>query len=91
MNDTVRVYINAKPVDAPAGASALDAVAIWDAAVADEIRSGTRGLTDSRGLPIDAGIALVQGAIFRVIRRRDRHAAGETPAPGSPDTSPDAG
>jgi hypothetical protein len=84
MSDTVRVYINAKPVDAPAGASALDAVKIWDAAVADEITSGTRALTDSRGLPIDASVPLVQGAIFRVVRRRDRDAAGDTPAQASP-------
>jgi len=81
MSDTVRVYINAKPVDAPSGCSALDAVALLDSSAADEIRSGARGLTDSRGLPVEADVPVERGAIFRVVRRRG----------AAPDATPDAG
>lgn len=77
MSDTIRVYINSKPVDAPAGASALEAVTVWDPAVAAEIRAGARALTDSRGLPVAADVPLFHGAIFRVVRGRERDSSSE--------------
>lgn len=71
-NVDVRVYVNERGVSVPAGSSALDAVrALFpdDAAGIDE---GRLRLTDSRGLPIDAGEALVNGAIYRVVAVRER-------------------
>jgi hypothetical protein len=72
---TVRVYVNGRGVDAPATGSALDAIRLVDAAMADDLASGTRALTDSRGLPVPNESPVHGGAIFRVVRARDR--AGE--------------
>lgn len=73
--DSLRVFIDAKAVDVPAGSSALDAVTAFDAAAAAALRSGEKILTDSRGLPFDVATEVQAGAIFRLIPRRDRSAA----------------
>ncbi|HJQ09737.1 MAG TPA: hypothetical protein VJ840_01780 [Gemmatimonadaceae bacterium] len=70
MSDTVRVYINAKPVDVVSTSTALEAVAQWDASQADAIRSGERVITDSRGIPTTADAPVHNGAIFRIVRAR---------------------
>jgi hypothetical protein len=73
---TVRVYVNGRGVDAPAGGSALDAVRVADPELADRVAAGTRALTDSRGLPVPAQATLYEGAIFRVVSAR----GGEGPS-----------
>lgn len=73
--ETLRVFIDAKGVDVPPTATAIDAVAALDPATADAVRAGEKILTDSRGLPIDSASTLQSGAIFRIIPRRDRSAA----------------
>lgn len=70
MNDTVRVYINAKPVDVAPTATALEAVDRWDSIQAAAIRSGERSITDSRGIHINADASVYDGAIFRIVRAR---------------------
>jgi hypothetical protein len=70
MTDTVRIYINAKPVDVDSTATALEAVALWDSALAAAIRSGERMITDSRGIPTTADALVHNGAIFRIVRAR---------------------
>ena len=70
MTETVRVYVNARPVNAPGGGSALDAVRAHDAALADQVAQGSRTITDSRGIPIDSSTALTTGSIFRVVHAR---------------------
>lgn len=72
--EALRVFIDARGVDVPPGATAIDAVEAFDPAVASAVRAGEKILTDSRGLPIDAATALESGAIFRLIPRRDRTA-----------------
>jgi hypothetical protein len=72
----VRVYINGHGVDAPGTGSAVDAVRIWDAAVAEEITDGRRALTDSRGLPLPPTTPVFHGLIMRVVSNRaGRHEA----------------
>lgn len=73
--EMLRVFIDGRGVDVAPGATALDAVEVFDPAQAGEVRAGTRVITDSRGLPIDSGTSLESGAIFRLIPRRDRSAA----------------
>ena len=75
MTDTVRVFVNGKGLDAPAGGTALDAVAVHSAADAESVRAGRLLVTDSRGLPVDADTALFNGALFRLIPNRSRDAA----------------
>lgn len=70
MNDTVRVYINGKPVDVEAAATALQAIEAWDATQAASIRSGERMITDSRGIPARNDAQVQNGAIFRIVRAR---------------------
>jgi hypothetical protein len=76
---TVRVYINAKAVDVPSAATALDAVKAWDATAGDAIASGERMITDSRGLPADPKAPVHNGAIFRIVRARQPE--DDTPEP----------
>ena len=78
MSGTLRVYVNSKPVEAPAGGTALDAVRALDPSLAEGVAAGARIVTDSRGLPIDASVSLTQGAIFRVIHARPASEAQES-------------
>ncbi|MDB4870042.1 MAG: hypothetical protein JWL97_1046 [Gemmatimonadales bacterium] len=70
MSETVRIYINAKPVEVAATATALDAVAAWDETQAAAIRRGDRLITDSRGIVTANDTPLHNGAIFRIVRAR---------------------
>jgi len=68
----IRVFVNATSVDVPAGSTALDAVRAWNPDAALEVGAGTRLITDSRGLPIDAASPMSAGSILRLIGKRDR-------------------
>jgi hypothetical protein len=70
MSETVRIYINARPIDIAASATALEAVEAWDATQAAAIRSGERLITDSRGIVAANNSHVHNGAIFRVVRAR---------------------
>ena len=70
MSETVRIYINAKPVDVDAAATALEAVEAWNPTQAAAIRSGERMITDSRGIPARNDAPVHNGAIFRIVRAR---------------------
>lgn len=74
---TVRVYVNGRGVDTPATGNALDAVRLFDDALAAEVASGARALTDSRGLPVPNETPVHGGAIFRVVSGRVRDKAAE--------------
>ena len=69
---SVRVFINARGYDVPAGATALDAVRVADAAEADAVAAGTRQVTDSRGLPVPPETPVYGGVIYRVVTNRTR-------------------
>jgi hypothetical protein len=75
MTQTVRVFVNGKGLDAPAGGTALDAVAVQSPSEAEMVRAGTLIITDSRGLPVPADSPLFNGALFRLIPNRSRDAA----------------
>ena len=70
MSETVRVYINARPVDVDAGATALQAVEAWDETQASAVRNGERMITDSRGIVTANDTPVHNGAIFRIVRAR---------------------
>jgi hypothetical protein len=72
MSDTVRVFVDGRGLDAPAGATALDAVAARSPADADAVRAGRVLITDSRGLAISPDTALFNGAVLRLIPNRER-------------------
>lgn len=81
MSETVRVYVNAVPVDAPTGGQPIDAVRVWDSAMAERVAAGERAITDSRGLPIEEGAIVYHGAIFRVVAVRSRTNAADVQEP----------
>ena len=76
MTESIRVYVNGRGVDVPAGSMAIDAVRAADANVADQVTAGDRALVDSRGLPLDPSDVLVAGSIVRIVSGR-RRGAGE--------------
>jgi hypothetical protein len=73
--ELLRVFIDARGVDVAPGATAIDAVEAYDKSLALAVRQGERILTDSRGLPVDHGIAGESGAIIRRNPPRGRSAA----------------
>ena len=70
MSETVRVYINARPVDVDASVTALQAVEVWDETQAAAVRNGERMITDSRGIVTANDTPVHNGAIFRIVRAR---------------------
>lgn len=70
MSDSVRIYINGKPVAVDGGATALQAIESWDPTQAAAIRNGERMITDSRGIPARNDGPVHNGAIFRIVRAR---------------------
>ena len=75
MTSTVRVFVNGRGLDAPAGGTALDAVSLHSASDAAAVTSGAMLVTDSRGLPVPADSPLYNGALFRLIPNRERDVA----------------
>ena len=75
MSEVVRVYINARPIDVGAAATAIEAVEAWDETQAVSVRSGERLITDSRGIVTANDTPVHNGAIFRIVRARP--AAGD--------------
>ena len=70
----VRVFVNARGYDVAADATALDAVRAADGSEADAVVAGTRGITDSRGLPVTADTPVYAGVIYRTVSNRSRDA-----------------
>ena len=75
MNAAVRVFVNGIGYDAPAGGTALDAVALHAAGDAEAVRAGALLVTDSRGLPVAADSLLFAGAVLRLVPNRERDQA----------------
>lgn len=69
-SDTVRIYIDARPVDAERGATPLAALERHDAAAAALVRQGARVIVDHRGLPAPLDESVHNGSIFRVVSSR---------------------
>jgi len=67
MTEPVRVFIDDHAVSVPPGATALAAVASLDPSLAERIQGGSAYLTDGRGIRLEAGTGVYQGAIIRVV------------------------
>jgi hypothetical protein len=81
MSETIRVYINARPVDVDASVTALQAVEVWDETQAAAVRNGERMITDSRGIITANDTPVHNGAIFRIVRARQIDADESDPDP----------
>ena len=78
MSSTVRVFVDSRRLDVPAGTTAIDAVRAVDPSAADSVIQGARVITDSRGLPIACDTLAHGGAIYRVVAARRRETEGDT-------------
>ena len=72
----MRIFINASPLDVPAGTDVQGAVAVHDAALAAQVAAGTAFVTDGRGIEMDSGAPLEAGSILRVAVRARRGVGG---------------
>jgi hypothetical protein len=70
MSETVRIFVNAKPLDVGSSSTALQAIEVWDATVAAAIKKGERMITDSRGIVMANDSPMHNGAILRIVRVR---------------------
>jgi hypothetical protein len=80
MKDTIRVFVNAGPLDLPAGADVAQAVRLFDPALERQIAGGTAYVTDGRGIEIDPASPLSSGTILRVVVRARRSESGHADA-----------
>lgn len=79
---TIPVYVNASRVDVPARSTALDAVRAWSTDAAAEVSAGSRGIVDSRGLPLDPAAPMSAGSILRLVAVRHRGGGGDDDSGG---------
>jgi hypothetical protein len=73
----MRIFVNAAPLDVPAGTDARGAVAAHDAALAAQVAAGSAFVTDGRGIELDGTAPLESGSILRVVVRARRGAGGD--------------
>jgi hypothetical protein len=78
MSDTIRIFINATPVDVPAGCDVAHAVRAFDPELERQVATGSAFVTDGRGLEMDSGAPLAWGAILRVVVRARRSPDADT-------------
>lgn len=74
MSEPLRVFVNGKGYAVPQGSTVIDAIEAADAAAAADVRGGSRGVVDSRGVGVAASTPLTGGFVMRVVSAR---AAGE--------------
>jgi len=67
MTPTIRVFVNAVPVDLPVGSGVSAAILALDTALAEQVSAGTAYATDGRGIQVAADSPLSAGAILRVV------------------------
>jgi hypothetical protein len=70
----LKVFVNSRSLDVPAGSVALDAVRAFDPTEANAVSEGLRVITDSRGLPLAPSTVMSAGSILRVVSARARPA-----------------
>jgi len=70
VSTSIRVYVNAQPLDLPRGATVEDALRQWNGEEAAAVARGELAVTDSRGLPAALGDAVAPGSILRVVGSR---------------------
>jgi len=70
MSEPLRVFVNGKSYSVPQGSTVIDAIVAADAAAAEEVRSGTRGVVDSRGVGVASDAPLSGGFVMRIVSAR---------------------
>ncbi len=71
----MRVFVNATPVDVPAGSDVRGALRAHDPALERGAAAGAALVTDARGIELPLDAPLAAGAIVRVVVRARRQPA----------------
>jgi hypothetical protein len=69
MNQTIRIFVNTRALDLPAGSDVRQAVRAFDQSMEASIADGTALVTDGRGIEVDPATQLSSGAILRIVQR----------------------
>jgi hypothetical protein len=72
MSSSIRIFINAAPVDVDPGTDVLGAIRAHDPAMEASAASGAALVTDARGIEVPLDQPLAAGSILRVIVRARR-------------------
>ncbi|HSR90287.1 MAG TPA: hypothetical protein VLK88_03195 [Gemmatimonadales bacterium] len=67
MPDTIRVYLNQRAVDLPAGTLVAEGIRLAEPQLSQSLESGKARVTDGRGLDLPLDQTLTNGAILRII------------------------
>jgi hypothetical protein len=84
MTAVIRVYVNERAIDLPAGASAGAAVAAHNRDLGAAVAQGRAYLTDGRGIRLAADATLADGAIVRVVRPASQRSTGGSDGDAQP-------
>jgi hypothetical protein len=75
VTDKVRVFVNAKMMEFPAGSTVADAVRAIGQSIPDKMNDSAAFITDGRGIDLNPSETLVNGLIIRCgVRARTRSA-----------------
>ena len=75
MSATVRVFVNATPVEVAAGTDVRGAIRAHDPALEASAAAGAALITDARGIELPLDGTLAAGSILRVVMRARRQAS----------------
>lgn len=75
MSATVRVFVNATPVEVAAGTDVRGAIRAHDPALEASAAAGGALVTDARGIELPLDAPLAAGSILRVVVRARRQAS----------------
>jgi hypothetical protein len=81
VSGSIRVFVNASPVEVPAGADVREAIRAHDPGLERRAAAGAALITDARGIEVPLDAPLEAGSILRIVVRARR---------GEPDTDADA-
>lgn len=76
MTDTVRIFIDEQPVEAPDGASIRAVLAERDPGLTAALDAGAAFVTDGVGRRISPETTASRGAIYRIVRSARRRPSG---------------
>ena len=68
----VKIFVNERRLELSPGVTVSDAVAAFDAALADALRVGTAYVTDGVGRRFDPSTVVQEGMILRVVKTARR-------------------
>ena len=76
MSSIIRVFVNGKALDLPTGAGVVEALLAYEPGLERQVEGGSLYITDGRGIDVEPGSPLVNGAILRVGVRARRGSEG---------------